>query len=74
MNTLQELKTKVADMELAAVEFLTAKGKLARKRRKIATAEFTFIDGEKLVLPRAELDSFGFDLVTFRLRPGKDHA
>lgn len=74
MNTFEELRDKASGMELAAVNFLTAKGELARKRRFVETAEFVFVDGVKLVLPKVELDRQEFDEMRFRLRPTKDHA
>lgn len=74
MNTMEEVRAKAADMELAAARFLAADGTLARKRKKVARAEFVFIDGVTMVLPRAELDRPEFDDLTFRLRPSRDHA
>lgn len=74
MNTFEDLADKAADMELTAVNFLTAKAEFARKRRFVATAEFVFVDGAKLVLPKAELDRQEFSEMRFRLRPSRNHA
>lgn len=74
MNTFEELRDKASGMDLAAVNFLTAKGELARKRRFVVTAEFIFVDGAKLVLPKTEVDRQEFSEMRFRLRPSRNHA
>lgn len=74
MNTFEELRAKAASVELAGVNFFAKDGTLARKRRAIHHAEFTFIDGVRLVLPQAEVNHPEFDALKFQLRPTQNHS
>lgn len=73
-HTMEEVRDKAAEMELASISFLASDGTLARKRKAVARTEFVFIDGTRMVLPRRETDRPGFDAVTFRLRPSRNDA
>lgn len=73
MNTFEQLRDKAAGMELAEVNFLGPDGTLAKKRRAFVRAEFIFIDGVKLVLPRSETERPEFDAMQFNLRPSRSN-
>ena len=73
MNTFEQLRAKAAEMELAEANFLGPDGKFAKKRRAFVKAEFVFIDGTRMVLPRAETERPEFDALQFKLRPSRSN-
>lgn len=73
MNTFEQLRDKAAAMELAEVNFLGPDGKFAKKRKAFIKAEFVFIDGTRMVLPRSETERPEFDALRFNLRPSRSN-
>lgn len=74
MNTLDQVRTKAKQTELAACNFLGKDGKIARDRRKWVKVELIFVDGEKMYAPRLVADTDAFDQLQFRLRPSQNHS
>ena len=74
MNTYEELRDKAEEMELLGVSFLNRKGEIAQKPRVVVKAEFTFIDGTKLMVPKSEMDRPEFGALNFNLRPTEENA
>lgn len=74
MSTFEQLREKAEQVELAGVNFLAKDGMIARKKRAVVKAEFTFIDGSKITVPKSEMDRPGFDQLSFKLRPSRNDA
>lgn len=74
MATIEELRTKAAEIELHAVDFLDAEGRYVSggNGRELHHIDFTFIDGVKLTIDHADKDRI--DDITFRLVPKRADA
>ena len=75
MHTVADVAAKAATMELDAVNFKDAEGRLCRDSgNPNLIAEFIFIDGEVMKLPRSEMMTDDFGKLEFKLRPTRAHA
>lgn len=74
MSTFEQLKKKCEKIELAGVSFLTETGAFAKKASQVDHAEFTFIDGKTMLVPKEVVYSKEFDSLSFKLRPSKNDS
>jgi hypothetical protein len=72
-STMEELRTKAGEIELAAVNYLAADGTIASSR-PVSRGEFIFIDADKLVLTADEMARKEFNDIQFKLRPAENHS
>lgn len=72
-NTLEQVRTKAAVMELRAMNLYDANGAYALDENHVARIEFIFIDGELLRVSPDVFRSREFNQLEFRLVPTQRH-
>lgn len=71
-NTIAEVKTKAAEIEMRAINFLKKDGSYAQGDvREIDRVQMVFIDGTEMVLTWADASSPAFDKIEFKLVPSR---
>lgn len=74
MKTFEDVKAKADEVELAAIMFLDANGKVARNHHSVTQVELTFVDGETILIPKSETERQEFNDYQFKLRKSRDDA